>query len=1329
MGCTPSHADVLPSLPGHLGLTCSDESCAQEPLRDSCDGAVSERCSRSDWVTTSSGRRGDDGEHTTDDSDADDDGHVGYYYVPREKDIVHVCVEERLRERIVNSASLVMSEVIAGQPAFAEDLIAKIKASSKVDDFEYHCPAVPENVGETREDGNPERERRPSEADGQEERSKIDFPDGMVEAHKAVYEYLNRTLHDYDDMMNSADQIVETQQSLQQMISFLFFKCEEINSTMQSAVLTGEALLKSLKFGLSTQCSDKMEGLDLPQQVLRYSVNKLQGIGDSTNSTTSGALNLIVGYMKSAHEKLQEKMIAKMRLDSSVAATMAHLALHAVGAAPSPSADERATALSDDSGIAADYESLSEMSTDSPSGTHACARRDGRRCESRPPGNGHTFVCNAVCQLEGTEPPGNRSMSHHCALEKQFKDVFYPPQIPMFAESRDTESAAVGRTAIAPLDRGMAEQGRTSFLRSLDALADEIVDEAHVEVGVLDATWDRKREDERQIDFAKQHVMQIVGNSSEMDELVLKLKEAISSRILFMSPGPPDPEWSEEEGGKLQSGNRPKTAQGSPSKGANRRRSRSADSLANQQEDVTLRELHRVQKSIAKCLETTFQTAKQSVLMDKQRRPKISSAAQGSQPRSSRIKTSLDKGFSVLPSHGVLKGNKNEQPKSNKVSSLKKSGPLKAIIPHAQPSLPEENNEPHIPLSRVVPVITPKTNSSRIPVMPSYSSTSCIPFKPKLFNAVGVLPPLPTRYRLLKSVVCPDSLMNIDDGLIPPSQHSNAKERGDGSYMDISADSKPPQGNPPLRDRQDSVSQARPPSPPSQHKNKSPAKWRKSHIVNPDGQSSPPTARQASPPPHWRQPSPPTQHKDSSTKSQTGRESLAQHAAQANLPRTRQPSPPRTRHPSPPISTQASPPSSRQPSPPRTRHPSPPRPTQASPPSSRQPSPPRTRHPSPPRSTQTNPPGIRQASPPRTTQTNPPSTRDHSPPCTRRASPPWTGQPSPPPQCRGASPPSQWRRVTFPCPDKQSSPPLTEQASPPIIRQPSPPSQRRNASPPRQWRQVHLPSTEEEQTSPPLLSSRHFKPLSHDGQLSPPPRGACPSTPPWATEPSQHLQRRQAFRRLPSPPLQPGHSTPCPLPSPPGEQRKLPSPPLGQRKLPSPPPHGRQRSPGRLRQLSPAIQEKMGTFLMNEPAVAVPRSLADEATSECRQSPKTNAGSIFCSAPSSMFKAKNMTDDQSLYNNASSQYQTDQHQQQQQAHALCKGARSAAARASKEECEDDSSGLSGKFDSADDGGRADAGLEYSCVAQGHGDPRKLDGGPDFLVQGRGICSPGPTEEN
>ncbi|XP_078714155.1 photoreceptor cilium actin regulator [Lampetra fluviatilis] len=795
---------------------------------------------------TSSGRRGDDGEHTTDDSDADDDGHIGYY-VPREKDIVHVCVEERLRERIVNSASLVMSEVIAGQPAFAEDLIAKIKASSKVDDFEYHCPAVPENVGETREDGNPERERRPSEADGQEERSKIDFPDGMVEAHKAVYEYLNHTLHDYDDMMNSADQIVETQQSLQQMISFLFFKCEEINSTMQSAVLTGEALLKSLKFGLSTQCSDKMEGLDLPQQVLCYSVNKLQGISDSTNSTTSGALNLIVGYMKSAHEKLQEKMIAKMRLDSSVAATMAQLALHAVGAAPSPGADERATALSDDSGIAADNESLSELCTDSPSGTHACARRDGRRCESWPPGNGHTFVCNAVCQLEGTEPPGNRSMSHHCALEKQFKDVFYPPQISMFAESRDTGSAAVGRTALAPLDHGMAEQGRSSFLRSLDALADEIVDEAHVEVGVLDATWDRKREDERQIDFAKQHVMQIVGNSSEMDELVLKLKEAISSRILFMSPGPPDPEWSEEEGGKLQSGNRPKTAQGSPSKGANRRRSRSADSLANQQEDVTLRELHRVQKSIAKCLETTFQTAKQSVLMDKQRRPKISSAAQGSQPRSSRIKTSLDKGFSVLPNHGLLKGNKNEQPKSNK--------------------------------------------------------------------------------------------------------------------------------------------------------------------------------------------------------------------------------------------------------------------------------------------------------------------------------------------------------------------------------------------------------------------------------------------------PSQHLQRRQAFRRLPSPPLQPGHSTPCPLPSPPGEQRKLPSPPLGQRKLPSPPPHGRQRSPGRL------------------------------------------------SAPSSMFKAKNMTDDQSLYNNASSQYQTDQHQQQQLAHALCKGARSAAARASKEECEDDSSGLSRKFDSADDGGRADAGLEYSCVAQGHGDPRKLDGGPDFLVQGRGICSPGPTEEN
>ncbi|XP_032804054.1 photoreceptor cilium actin regulator [Petromyzon marinus] len=1308
MGCTPSHADVLP-LPGRLGLTCSDEAR---------DGTASERGSRSDGVTTSSGRRGDDGEHTADDSDADD-GHVGCY-VPREKDIMHVCVEERLRERIVNSASLVMSEVIAGQPAFAEDLIAKIKASSKVDDFECHCPAVPENGGETREDGNPERERHPSEADGQEERSKIDFPDGMVEAHKAVYEYLNHTLHDYDDMMKSADQIVETQQSLQQMISFLFFKCEEINSTMQSATLTGEALLKSLKFGLSTQCSDKMEGLDLPQQVLRYSVNKLQGITDSTNSTTSGTLNLIVGYMKSAHEKLQEKLIAKMRLDASVAAVMAQLALHAMGAAPSPSAEERAAALSEDSGIAADSESLSELSTDSPGSKHACARRNGRRSESRPPSKGHAFAYDAVCQLEGTEPPGNRSMSHHCALEKQFKDVFYPPQISMFAESRDTESAVVGHTAIAPLDRGTAEQGRTSFLRSLDALADEIVDEAHVEVGVLDAMWDRKPENERQIDFAKQHVMQIVGNSSEMDELVLKLKEAISSRILFMSPGPPDPEWSEEEG-KLQSGKRPKTAQASPSKGTNRRRSRSADSLANQEEDVTLRELHRVQKSIAKCLETTFQTAKQSVLMDKQRRPKISSAAQGSQPRSSRIKTSLDKGFSVLPNHGVLKGNKNEPPKSNKISSLKKSGPLKAIIPHAEPSLPEENNEPHIPLSRVVPVITPKTNSSRNPSMPSYSSTSCIPFKPKLFNAVGVLPPLPTRYRLLKPVVCPDSLMNIDDGLIPPSQHSNEKKRGDSSYMDISADSKPPKGNPPLRDRQDSVSQARPPSPPSHHKNQGPAKWRKSHIVNPDGQSSPPTARQASPPPHCRQPSPPTQHKDSSTKSQTGRESLAQHAAQANLPRTRQPSPPRTRHPSPPRTTQASPPSSRQPSPPRSRHPSPPRTTQASPPRIRQASPPRTRYPS----------------PPRTTQTNPPSTREHSPPCTKRATPPGTGQPSPPPQCRGASPPSQWRRVTFPCPDKQSSPPLTEQASPPIIRQPSPPSQRRNASPPRQWRQVHLPSTEE-QASPPLLSNRHFKPLSHDGQLSPPPRGACPSTPPWATEPSQHLQRRQAFRRLPSPPLQPGHSTPCPLPSPPGEQRKLPSPPLGQRKLPSPPlgqrklpsppPHGRQLSPCRLRQLSPAIQEKMGTFLINEPAVAVPRSLADEATSECRQSPKTNAGSIFCSAPSSMFKAKNMTDDQSLYNNASSQYQTDQHQQQL-AHALCKSARSAAARASKEECEDDSSGLSGKYDSADDGGRADAGLECSCVAQGNGDPRKLDVGPDFLVQGRGICSLGPTEEN
>ncbi|MBV97498.1 Uncharacterized protein C2orf71, partial [Eschrichtius robustus] len=185
--------------------------------------------------------------------------------------------------------------------------------------------------------------------------------------------------------------------------------------------------------------------------------------------------------------------------------------------------------------------------------------------------------------------------------------------------------------------------------------------------------------------------------SPQDQEMILKMKEAISERIKFVPVPSEHQEWTEEEE-RTMVPPRPNTPSDSRKVPSRQRRSQSEGCLKSHVEDPTLQELRRVQRDLSQRLEAlcTQGTRQQGYSQKQVLQPRTAALRPDNcckvTPSStiSKLKASLTKNFSILPSQSTLQKccpcPEGEQPWQGKAEGLPN------VIPSAETSKSEDLN-------------------------------------------------------------------------------------------------------------------------------------------------------------------------------------------------------------------------------------------------------------------------------------------------------------------------------------------------------------------------------------------------------------------------------------------------------------------------------------------------------------------------------------------------------------------------------------------------------------------------------------------------------------
>uniref|UniRef100_A0ABM5FPE1 Photoreceptor cilium actin regulator n=1 Tax=Pogona vitticeps TaxID=103695 RepID=A0ABM5FPE1_9SAUR len=481
---------------------------------------------------------------------------------------------------------------------------------------------------------------------------KVDFPDLLVKAHQNAYAYLNPNLSKYEVILCMANQATETQLIMQQMVSFLLFRFDEINHLLEEITNDGEDLLKEVGGHLAWPAGkgNSKEQPDLLQQLLQYTVNKMQVLNGTVASLTSYALQDSCSFLQSAGNNLEEKLKAKHAFDERLLRIIKLLEASAVGATHAQPEDM--PLYSEDSGIGIDSESVKDLNFIDKHGMHAdfdsCLHVHQSLNQSRT-SEEKQWPCRSVF---------NTSRSHVCALEKQFKDIFYPPAHTKNLMPSSSE-VILENTATNPYNQNII---KTPSLHPVHCGATHD-DDCFKECASLNASSTNEDSDnscsEEESDSVslsaasdyKQKISNKRIDSPENEEIILKMKDAISGKIKFVPTKSGKKEWVEEDNGKGSL--RPRTAARSQKSHVKQRRSRSEESLKSHGEDPTLLELQRTQKGLSKRLEMfyTLNGEKDALVSLNRKEPSDLQDFEHVTHRSStnKLKASLAKNFNILP--------------------------------------------------------------------------------------------------------------------------------------------------------------------------------------------------------------------------------------------------------------------------------------------------------------------------------------------------------------------------------------------------------------------------------------------------------------------------------------------------------------------------------------------------------------------------------------------------------------------------------------------------------------------------------------------------------
>uniref|UniRef100_A0A7M4ERH1 Photoreceptor cilium actin regulator n=1 Tax=Crocodylus porosus TaxID=8502 RepID=A0A7M4ERH1_CROPO len=543
-----------------------------------------------------------------------------------------------------------------------------------------------------------------------ETEEKVDFPELLVKAHQNAYAFLNPNLSKYEAILCMANQATQTQLHLQQMVSFLVLRFNEINQLLEEIANDGEELLKEVGGNLLWPAGkdDPKEHPDLLQQLLQYTVNKMQVVNGTVASLTSDALQETCSYLQSAVSNLELKLKAKQGFDERLLKTIKLLEASAVG--PSESHGNDRTLYSEDSGIGADNESVKGFNSRDKLGKEgsckACVCDHSSQKHIRPP---EEYMGDGTSALVTTR-------SQDYALERHCKAVFYPSVdtkkgILCLESAREDLSISPQCSSLIKshslnsfLSDSTQESEHLKNCESVDypsedeesTLGEEEDDNVSLSEMGKDALLKRQMSSPAATDTAWRTATKRIENP-EKEEIILKMKDAISEKIKFVPAGSESMGWVED--GKAAVTARPSTASGSRRLAVKQRRSRSEESLRSQAEDPTLLELQRTQKELSKRLEI-FYALNESKDTDgkwESLKPRAVVYVQDAEPttlRSSinKLKACLSKNFSVLPNQDKVPLYRAEQNPASEPDQRSSRTPLNAAV-FTQDSLNGKDNE------------------------------------------------------------------------------------------------------------------------------------------------------------------------------------------------------------------------------------------------------------------------------------------------------------------------------------------------------------------------------------------------------------------------------------------------------------------------------------------------------------------------------------------------------------------------------------------------------------------------------------------------------------
>ncbi|XP_009904151.2 photoreceptor cilium actin regulator [Dryobates pubescens] len=630
--------------------------------------------------------------------------------------------EDRKTERTATDAEMALSELIESQKHITEAIEIRKQSSCESeappfgldDKNESNAKQLPkkgkkQKPQKTAKQGRPGKTKdRSSLALGEPEK-KVDFPETLVKAHQSAYAYLNPNLSKYETILHMASQATQTQLFLQQMVSFLVLRFDEINQLLEEIAEDGENLLKDVGGNLAwpAEKGDTKEHPDLLQQLLQYTVNKMQLLSGTLASLTSEALQETCSFLQSAANNLEGKLKAKQSFDERLLLTVRLLEASAVGSSQSHSDDR--TLYSEDSGIGVDSESLKEFSTLSQHGGQASCDS----CARGHPSQRHARTAEHV--RDGAVPPGPAA-SHDCALERQFKDIFYSP-----VHSREVTSCQGGvpeGTSTIPQYSRVSKSHSCNSLpcdstqegehfkmhESTDFPSDDDdegstlgEDDDNISLSDMgrDALPRRPLSSPAVTDNPQRQSIKRTENA-ETEEIILKMKDAISEKIKFVPAKSGRKEWIEDESGRAVLKTRPSTATGSQKTFRKQQRSRSEESLRSQAEDPTLLELQRTQKELNRRLEMLYgkKCADNNPELWKSRTEPYLQDEQIVSRSSRKLKACLSKNFSILPNQDKVPLFMIDQNSAHQPDEKRDRKTLRATVPTQETSGSKENEPP-----------------------------------------------------------------------------------------------------------------------------------------------------------------------------------------------------------------------------------------------------------------------------------------------------------------------------------------------------------------------------------------------------------------------------------------------------------------------------------------------------------------------------------------------------------------------------------------------------------------------------------------------------------